>query len=90
MDAMSFGMLLKRKGVKLYKEVDGRSIAEILGFISEETQKKLANTELSHELIEELLMDSMKSSGIKNTDSEIRARLNDADYMERLKSKYTG
>ena len=80
MDEMHFAMLLKKRGVRINQEFGGISIAEMIGCISEETQTVLINSQLDCQAIEKLFADSMKSSGIKNIDREIRKRLDDEAY----------
>lgn len=88
MDEMRFVMLMKKRGVKINREIGGISIAEILGCLSEEVQEILEASELNDEVIEKLLVDSMKISGIKNIDSAVKKKLNDAVYLEELKNQY--
>jgi hypothetical protein len=77
MDEMRFAMLLKKRGVRINREFNGISIAEMIGCISEETQTILISSQLDCQAMEKLFADSMESSGIKNIDREIRKRLND-------------
>ncbi len=82
MDEMRFVMRMKKRGVKITREINGISIAEILGCLSDETQEQLVSADLTGEVIEKLLTDSMKSSGIKNVDASVKEKLQDAAYLE--------
>lgn len=87
MDEMRFVMLMKKRGVKINEEIAGISIAEILGCLSEEAQNILVAREINGKGIEKLLSDSMKCSGIKNIENEVKKKLNDTLYIESLKKE---
>jgi len=84
MDTMRCAMLLKKRGIRLDKEIGKYLIVDILDFISEEAQNKLVNSTLNQLAIEELFKDSMKNTNIKNVNNEIMRRLNDSHYIEGL------
>ena len=88
MDTMRCAMLLKKRGVRLDQEIGKYTILDILDFISEETQQKLADGSLCQGAIAELLTDSMNGIKINYVDVEVEKRMNDTNYIEGLKSKY--